>query len=387
MPITYNPDTDTIAVTGFTQESPCSFEDIYQADVSNGWGKVNKTADHSYTVNCFIKIGDGSTETWFADENKQVNFLAENYITGNGQNIFSLQSNSHVRFGKILDEATKATGSGCQFTIQNNIPYYLNFLRGYGRLELLSTSIILTDHHDAMGGNWSTSVTGNKIWNCIFEGYYHFAVTRNTDIFNLTVIDSSTFLRRPDATTTVNHCVGLGIGKAIWFQGMGGKVKDVYARKIGYYAFYVTYLDENDRDCYIINGDFDTWKSKWVNTVPERKVFRQYTLNLKVVDGTGNPIEGAKVILKDKNNDMVFSVLTDANGEIEEQTATYGYYQREGDGTYTHEQIFTSYSPHTLVITKKGYGPYEVTFELNRKIDWLIRLKHLPIIVDEEVIE
>jgi len=381
--ITYDAGSNTITVVGDascgdSESNPCTFEDIYQADVSNGWGKISKSADHSYTVNCFIKIGDGSTETWFADENVQVNFLAENYVTGNGQNIFNLKENSHTRFGKIIDEETKATGSGCQFIIQNDISYYLNFLRGYGHLELLSSSVILTDKHDAMGGCWSTSVTGNKIWNCIFEGNYHFAITRNTDIFNLTVIDGSTFLRRPDPTTTINHCVGLGVSKAIWFQGIGGSAKDVYARKIKYYAFYVTDLDENDNDCYIINGDFDNWKSKWKNTVSERKVFRQYTVNLKVVDRNGNPIEGAKVVLKDKNGDEVFSVLTDANGEIEEQTATYGYYQREGDGTYTHEQIFTSYSPHTLTISHQDYPSREFKFTLDKKIDWTIALKDKP---------
>jgi len=385
--ITYDSSTNTIQVVGYTEESPCSFEDLYQADQSNGWGKITKTADHSYTVNCFIMIGDGSTETWFADENKQVNFLAENYVTGSGQNIFHLRENSHVRFGKLIDEEAKVTGNGCQFIIQNDLPYYLNFLWGHGHLELLSASVILTDYRDAMGGCWSESVTGNKIWNCIFENGYHFVATRNTDIFNLAVINSSVFLRRPDPTATMNHCIGLGVGKVIWFKAYSGSAKDVYARKIKYYAFYVSDLDENDDDCYIINGDFDTWKSRWYNAVPERKVFRQYTVNLKVVDETGNPVEGAKVVLKDKNGGEVFSVLTNANGEIEEQTATYGYYQREDDGIYTHEQIFTSYSPHTLIVLKKGYKPYKVVFELDKKIDWLIRLSHSSVNVDQEAME
>lgn len=372
MSITYNSGTNTITVIGFSESSPCTFEDIYQADVNGGWGKVSKPADHTYIIDCFIVIGNGSTETYFADENKQVNFRAENFCSSSGQKIFLCKSHSHVRFGKVINENGKVTGNGCQFIIQNDIPYWLNFLFSYGQLELYSTSIILTDRHDIMGACLSYSYD-NRIWNCIFENSYHFSFTRNTDIFNLTVINGSTFLRRPEQTTTVNHCVGLGCYKGVWFQGMGGSVKDVYGRNLSY-AFYLSDLDENDTDCYIINGDFDTWKSRWVNVNPERKVFRQYTVNLKVVDRDGNPLENANVVLKDKDGNIVFSQVTNSEGKIPEQTVTYGYYQRESDGFYNHEDIFTSFSPHTLIVSKSGYQNFEVVVTIDRKIDWIIVL-------------
>jgi len=379
--ITYDAGSNTITVVGDAdcgdlESNPCTFEDIYQADQSNGWGKVSKPAEHTYIIDCFIVIGNGSTETYFADENKQVNFRAENFCTSNGQKILRATSHTHIRFGKVIDEDTKATGNGCQFIIQNDVSYWLNFLFSYGQVELYSTSVILTDRHDIMGGCLSTSYN-SRIWNCIFENSYHFAFTRSTDIFNLTVINSSTFLRRPDATTVVNHCVGLSCSKGVWFQGAGGSVKDVYGRKISY-AFYLTDLDENDTDCYIINGDFDSWKSRWKSVVPERKVFRQYTVNLKVVDRNGNPIEGANVVLKDKDGNVVFSETTNSEGKIPEQTVTYGYYQREGDGYYNHDDIFTSYSPHTLTISHQNYPSREFKFTLDKKIDWTIALKDKP---------
>jgi len=385
MPITYDSGTNTITVVGGTEDSPYTFDDIYQADVNNGWGKVKKTADHSYTVNCFIKIGNGSTETWFADENKQVNFLAENFVSGNGDYIFRITNHAHARFGKVVNEEIKSSGNGCQFIIQNDVPYWLRFLFNSGQLELYSTSVILTDRHDIMGAN-DTYNYQNRIWNCIFQNSFHFSFTRNTDIFNLTVINGSTFLRRPEATTTVNHCVGLSCSKGIWFQGVSGKVKDVYGRNITLYAFRLDSLDENDPDCYIINGDFDNWASKWKSVAPERKVFRQYTVNLKVVDEVGNPVEGAKVVLKDKNGNTVFSVLTDSDGKIEEQTVTYGYYQREGDGYYEHDEIFTSMSPHTFIVTKEGFQEYKIVFELSKKVDWEVVLTRANVNIDQEVL-
>ena len=96
---------------------------------------------------------------------------------------------------------------------------------------------------------------------------------------------------------------------------------------------------------------------------------------MKVVDKNGNPIQGAIVELQDKNKNTVFSELTDAEGKISEQTVTYGYYQRDGDGYFEHDEIFTSMSPHWLCVSKLGYLPYTAQFEMNRKIDWLITLK------------
>jgi len=370
--ITYNAGSNTIIVVGGNETNPYTFEDIYLTDQSNGWGKISKPAEHTYIVDCFIKIGDGSTETWFADENKQVNFRAEKFCTGNGQKIFLATYHTHVRFGRVIDESIKATGDGCQFIIQNDIPYWLNFLFCYGQLELYSTSIILTDRHDIMGACLSTTYD-SRIWNCMFENSFHFSFTRRTDIFNLVVIHGSTFLRRPDATTTVNYCIGLSCTKGIWFQGMGGKVKDVYARGTSY-AFYVSDLDENDDDCYIINGDFDSWYSRWKNVIPERKVFRQYTVKLKIIDREGNPIENASIKIYDNNGTLIVNETTDENGEIPEQTITYGYYQRSTDGYYTHDEIFHSYSPHKIVIEKEGYQSVIFNLTIDRKIDNVIAL-------------
>jgi len=45
MGITYDSTNNIIIVTGFTESDPCTFEDIYQADQTNGWGVVSKQGD------------------------------------------------------------------------------------------------------------------------------------------------------------------------------------------------------------------------------------------------------------------------------------------------------------------------------------------------------
>ena len=70
--ITYSSSTNTITIVGFNESSPCTFEDIYQADVSNGWGVVSKQGDNQYEFRCKLQIGDGSNDTWLVDASKAV---------------------------------------------------------------------------------------------------------------------------------------------------------------------------------------------------------------------------------------------------------------------------------------------------------------------------
>ena len=107
---------------------------------------------------------------------------------------------------------------------------------------------------------------------------------------------------------------------------------------------------------------------------------RQYTLNLKVLDINQNNIENATVVLKDKDDTQIFSLTTNASGEITEQTVSYGYY------TQTSGSVLQSYSPHIITIKKAGYDTYKKKFTLDDKINWTIALKRSTINIDGEVI-
>jgi len=61
--ITYDAPNKIITVTGYTEETPCTFEDIYQADQSGGWGVVSKQGTVQYLFDCRVYIGNGVTET------------------------------------------------------------------------------------------------------------------------------------------------------------------------------------------------------------------------------------------------------------------------------------------------------------------------------------
>lgn len=73
---------------------------------------------------------------------------------------------------------------------------------------------------------------------------------------------------------------------------------------------------------------------------------------LSVCDKDG--IVTCKLIVKvyDKNNNLIFEKITDANGQIPEQIITDGYFNPS----------FHSYSPHTLIVEKEGYETYQINF-------------------------
>ena len=104
--ITYS--SGTITVVGFSESSPCTFEDIYQADVGNGWNVVKKQDSNQYEITCALQIGDGTDETWFADTNKEISFTG--MVAG-----IVIENNGHFRLGKIIDETNRTTTNGCYF--------------------------------------------------------------------------------------------------------------------------------------------------------------------------------------------------------------------------------------------------------------------------------
>jgi hypothetical protein len=91
-------------------------------------------------------------------------------------------------------------------------------------------------------------------------------------------------------------------------------------------------------------------------------------MDIKVTDKDNTPLQSATVALIDKNGTSIFSVTTDANGNIAQQTVTRGTYD------YSHDQTLQDLSPHTLTIYKQGYRYYKKIFTLDVQKVWEIKL-------------
>jgi hypothetical protein len=144
-------------------------------------------------------------------------------------------------------------------------------------------------------------------------------------------------------------------------------ITNPYVRNVQYTIEIQSVTNSN---CHVVNMDYDSenWTFGWYGTDTGTRVYRQYTVNLKVTDKDNNPINGATATVKDKDGNQIFSVNTDANGNIATQTVSRGYYDQP------HGNILQDYSPHVLTITKPGYQTYVKKFALSAKTAWEIKL-------------
>ena len=362
MPITF--DGVTITVVGGTESSPYTFEDIYQADVSNGWGVVSKQGDNQYHFTCILKIGDGNTGTWLADTNKEISFTG--LLAG-----FDVKDGGHFRLGEIIDEADRTTSGGCYLYLASPYGYNMIRLYGSGTLELFSSTL---------NGNADIKIEMNSdesrisIWNSLLLHTYTSANggMAKADLCRVTVQQTSGIL--------LNFLYGNDI--SITDSDVGLRLSDVVSPLT---VANVKIINETTSiscswvttNVYIINTECK-WTLEWVES--SGRIHRQYTFNLRVIDEAGNPISNAKVRMHDKDGNLVFEETTDMNGKIPEQIITRGYYDQD------HGSGLVDFAPLTLEIVKEGLKPYRKSFIPEKAIDWTIKLEHEDISIDEEVL-
>jgi len=365
MSITYENNRITVvgdSACGNSSSNPCTFEDIYQADVNGGWGVVNKQDDNQYEITCGLQIGNGTTETWLIDTNKEVSFTG--LVAG-----FDVEDKGHFRLGEIIDETNRTTTNGCYLYLASPNGYNMIRLYGSGTLELFSS---ILNGNDDIKIEMNSDENRINIWNSLLMHTYTSANggIAKADLYRVTVQQTSgillNFLYGNDISITDSD-KGLELSNVVSPLTVANVRMINEATSIG--------CSWVDADVYVINTQCK-WIFEWASS--SGKVYRQYTFNLKVVDTGGNPIPDASVKIWDKNNNLVVNETTDANGQIPEQTLTYGYYDQD------HGDTPVMQTPHTIKITKAGYHAYEKKFTVE-KIDWQIRLKHSNVCADQEV--
>lgn len=367
MPITYDSGTNTITVVGFTEDNPCTFEDIYQADVNNGWGVVNKQNDKQYVINAKLRIGDGSTETWFKD------IKCHAVITPAESDALYVDNNSTFQLGEKDENGNPY--NGCAFFIPNyegDTPFY-GYDNGAWRLY---DSII---YYPAFLYLWSRGAVPptHEIIGCRFIKFMGMRIAGENSVVKDTVFhaDSKSWsmvgLTFKGALKEVSNIYSYKMMYGLYFSPMYGlsdavvtglKVRDCeYAIRI--YGEYENY------SLYLINPDIDDWNIRWESVSTDaNKVYRQYTFDVKVTDKDGNPLSGATVEVWDKFGNKVVTTMTGGDGSIPTQIVTYGYY------AYPTGNTLNSYSPHKVRISKYGYKTIEFYIEVNKPINLIIPL-------------
>ena len=164
MAITYNAGTDTITVTAGTAGAPNTFTDIYNADVAGAWGQVTKTGN-MFVCDCFVEVGDGSTETHLYDQFKKLTINKAWTVKNNATLKTGIQDGGHPRKGCFL---VLNTTSATAITVESGGTFYqyqtLTEDTGTG------TNLISGETEDFYRGAMAIGVTGGNTANVIGIG-------------------------------------------------------------------------------------------------------------------------------------------------------------------------------------------------------------------------
>ena len=97
-------------------------------------------------------------------------------------------------------------------------------------------------------------------------------------------------------------------------------------------------------------------------------IYEQYSVDIHVVDPDGNDLSDVTVTCTDQFRAQVFSVQTDANGDITSQNVNWKQWA-------TSAETLTTYSPHTFTLSHPDYPPLTLTdVAIDEPIRWRIAM-------------
>lgn len=343
-----------LVVTGFSEEAPCTFEDLYSASVGSSWGAILRQGMDQYLVRARLQVGDGSTSSWLVEERRQVEFA---YLGVAWSGVISLlvSSNGTARFGRVLDATQKIGGNGCAFQLGAMSG---NYFRTFGgSLEFYGCTF------SSRGGDARIVHSANvKIWNCLFHGWQVGTFNLSaSEIYHTALLDGAS-LDETQPSTAMADLVAFYAAGTVFTTYFGGiTVRNLQV--IGspdnlLFPFY------DGSPITLIDCQSPVWRIAWNQC--RQPVYRKYTLNLRVSDVLDNPLSGALVEIRDAQGNRApgSPFLTDEQGRIPAQVLDYAVYTYEVG--LPDDTRVTGYSPYAITINKKGYAEYRDTVEVDR---------------------
>lgn len=381
--------TETIAFTGngvypttkywrtITHTRVTVFAGNFSYTLTQGqWGVVWKIGLNTYRLDCRLYIGDGATATDLTSNKENIIFDCANQ--GSTLRDFYITAAATFQLGTLTASSTGSLGSNL---IWDSPKSYI-YCDIYGTLNLYNSHVTEYNSQGAAGSVVWRSQAGGTI-NSYDTSYttlrYAFASVGTCTILSVrdTVNAPYTYYYAsvPPTSLTLTDmlCMNHGtVNYALEISSAGATTATVRGLKV-LTASTNPYTDIFMNTCLgttlnLINCTFQGWTFKWTASNAATKVYRKYTMDVKVTDKTDTAINGATVAVADKDGNAVFSVATGADGRIAQQTFSRGYYYPTTGDT------LQEYAPHTVTITAAGYQNYVKQFTLTKAVDWEIKL-------------
>lgn len=303
--ITFDSD-HTITVVEFTEGTPCTFEDIYDADVGGGWGIVTKAGTKTYGIAGSLVVGDGTNACYLTDTKVAVTW---EYAWAADEFALHMRTGSVTQMGELLN-GYGDLGCAWFFKNQGGGEWWLgnngengDFLFYGGFLQALATS----------GNNGRLYSRSGPTWD--FTDSYVVGFGRAI-LYISPILTRTTFFRANNnfysgVTTTDVTSINGGNDIRLSNQRVAFQVTNLICLpNPGSVAF------ANREEClmYFINPDSSSYNVTWgSDTDPANNINYVFTFNLNVLDVDGNAIESASVTVKDASGNNVAIVDSTAN--------------------------------------------------------------------------
>jgi hypothetical protein len=366
--ITYNVDENRIYISDFGEGNYITLEDIYQANVANNWGIIEKIGDFIYRFHCRVRFN--KTNFW---ERNKVWVFADGIVDSSNKTLvecyYEEWASYYFRLGEVTNEEQRTSKNGCviinEESTENSVTLFWWYIwKTYTKIDILSTTfkspnsrnpIIRTDTND-----YGTVRCWNVFTEC--EGFYFWCEPKFSGFWGRGC--SSPIL---DAERVFMTDLDLGIWNPVY-------IRNVTLRNCKQVCHLANVIHAQ-----LIDVDPNTWKVgfyDWDGPGLYGDVTEKYTFNLRVQDKDGNPLGGAAVELYDKDNNLVFQVGTQPDGTISEQIVGVKLYQPP-DGWvnwYASDEPKIDWNPFRLVVTKEGYAKVEQVVTINKPVNWVVSL-------------
>ena len=335
----------TINSTAITIDSETlTFEDIYQYAVTTNRTTYIQKLGTSYNIKVDLILKNNSH---LSDTNK--------FITVEGD-LFQIEKGSSLKLGeRRLDESTY---DGCTLNIPNVKLGY-----GFGSTNVNNSGdLFLYNSTINIFGFWGFFEGNNhvEIINCFIDGFGRISGS-NSIIKNVIYKRSHGRYGLMSPKGNIRKMINMSVYDSFEYNNLRCSVyhNPKFAPDLDiFYGEYSGY----DKLAYIepttaphrltmhgskINGNYDIVRAD--NNVD---FYHKFRFNPTILDNNGNEVMSVRVVIKDKNGDIVFDNTTDNNGEID----TWVTYYRDIAGGST--DVLT---PHTIEVS---YDTYFNTLEL-----------------------
>lgn len=336
-----------------SEASAVTTDTIYDAMVSGGWYNMISSKQQTYSKAFEVLCDLEFKSSTYKIASELVHKTLPSALGRNRPRI-DLDSSSTFQMGELdADGYGYDSGAYIQSTPQGRYHHFncLGTIKIYGSIFKSANGLMAVD----FGNNSNNDCVDSR-----FEGLWRLTVNREA---NADFPFRRCFFRLYQSSS-------LSEGVVIANKNYTYNVYEPYVFESGFYAYLGTLYVYNQRgvkpklqmnigDHYYDRNPEWTGEPSVSRRLGDGGYYAQVSFDVNVVDDTNTAISGATVVLKDKDNNTVFSTTTDANGDITQQWVTYLSNTQAGGGELT-------MSPFTLTITKTGYDTYTRTLTIAR---------------------